>query len=315
LETVTMNDTASNPFAPNDSPPQQRPFCLSRDQVMRLFEAVLSGTAADRALTRRNQAVDALLRTGQFYVSEMHRLNVSDFDPAAQAVRLTGNARRPERHALLQGPALATLRAWLEVREALTGPRAATQPALFLNANGGRLDRAGLRMAQAATLAGPSPQTSPARLQDRAMLALLYATGVRVTELTQLVMTDLNLDAGTVTVRGRGRPARTATLGPIALEALREWLSVRQAIVGPQAALVFLTAWGGKRNAGAVRRMLQRYVAIAGLDPRTTVDMLRRSFALHMLAGGADLWSVQRQLGYGSSVARWLRNARLPQAA
>ncbi|HXG10543.1 MAG TPA: tyrosine recombinase XerC [Gemmataceae bacterium] len=147
------------------------------------------------------------------------------------------------------------------------------------------------------------PADTPLGLRDRALLETLYSAGLRVGELTALDLDDVDLDAGLVTVRGKGRKERLALLGPQALAALRAWLACREQIAGrrrrPQPAL-FLNKNGGRLTARSVGRLLEKYLAQAGLDPRASPHTLRHSFATHLLDRGADIRSVQELLGHRS---------------
>jgi integrase/recombinase XerC len=145
------------------------------------------------------------------------------------------------------------------------------------------------------------PAGTPLGLRDRAILETLYSAGLRVSELTGLNLDDLDLDAGLATVRGKGKRERLALLGPQAQEAIREWIGQREAIAGnrPRPA-VFLNKRGSRLTARSVGRLLEKYLAQAGLDPRTSPHTLRHSFATHLLDRGADIRSVQELLGHRS---------------
>jgi integrase/recombinase XerC len=146
------------------------------------------------------------------------------------------------------------------------------------------------------------PADSPLGLRDRAILETLYSAGLRVSELTGLNQEDLDLDSGMLTVRGKGKRERLALLGRPALEALRQWLEARTAL-GPRAqtqTAVFLNKNGTRLSSRSVGRLLEKYLAQAGLDPRTSPHTLRHSFATHLLDAGADIRSVQELLGHRS---------------
>jgi integrase/recombinase XerC len=145
------------------------------------------------------------------------------------------------------------------------------------------------------------PAETPAGLRDRAILETLYSGGLRVSELTGLDVDDLDLHAGMVTVRGKGKRERLAMLGKAAKKALQDWLEVRDAIVEKKRkvmAAVFLNKLGTRLTSRSVGRLLENYLAQAGLDPRTSPHTLRHSFATHMLEAGADLRTIQVLLGH-----------------
>jgi integrase/recombinase XerC len=146
------------------------------------------------------------------------------------------------------------------------------------------------------------PADAPLGLRDRSILETLYSAGLRVSELTGLNLEDVDLDTGMATVRGKGKRERLALLGPHALQALQVWLAERGA-VAPRAqsqTAVYLNRRGTRLTTRSVGRLLEKYLALAGLDPRTSPHTLRHSFATHMLDRGADIRCVQELLGHRS---------------
>jgi integrase/recombinase XerC len=134
-------------------------------------------------------------------------------------------------------------------------------------------------------------------------LETLYSAGLRVSELTQLDVGDVDLSEGVALVRGKGRRERLALVGPPAVQTLGQWLPAREALLGPRAAglpALFLNKNGTRLSARSVGRLLEKYLALAGLDPRTSPHTLRHSFATHLLDAGADIRSVQDLLGHRS---------------
>jgi integrase/recombinase XerC len=173
----------------------------------------------------------------------------------------------------------------------LRGPRQDKKLPHFV----GRADMARL-------LAAP-PADTPLGLRDRALLETLYSAGLRVSELTGLNVADVDLADGLATVRGKGKRERLALLGPPAVEALNLWLPQRAALAGPRAATqpaLFLNRGGTRLTSRSVGRLLEKYLAAVGLDPRTSPHTLRHSFATHLLDAGADVRSVQELLGHRS---------------
>jgi integrase/recombinase XerC len=139
--------------------------------------------------------------------------------------------------------------------------------------------------------------------RDRAILETLYSAGLRVGELAGLNVEDVDFDSGLITVRGKGKRERLALLGPPSLKALRSWLDDRGQLAGArgrtQPALL-LNKNGTRLTTRSVGRLLQKYLALAGLDPRASPHTLRHSFATHLLDRGADIRSVQELLGHRS---------------
>jgi integrase/recombinase XerC len=153
-------------------------------------------------------------------------------------------------------------------------------------------------------LAAP-PAGEPLGLRDRAILEVLYAAGLRVSELAGLNDADCDLPGGSLRVRGKGRRERIAPIGSFAARALRQWLAARRLSSrekqGPEAP-VFVNKFGRRLTTRSVGRLLEKYLKIAALDRRTTPHTLRHSFATHLLDRGADIRSVQELLGHKSLV-------------
>jgi len=142
-------------------------------------------------------------------------------------------------------------------------------------------------------------------LRDRAMLEVLYGGGLRVSELVGLSLADLDLGAGVVRVLGKGRKERLCPLNADAVEALEAWLARRGELFAKKAAkqdvdAVFLNHRGGRLTTRSVERHLERYVRALGLPKKVSPHGLRHSFATHLLAGGADIRSIQELLGHAS---------------
>src|SRR5262249_20228586 len=130
-----------------------------------------------------------------------------------------------------------------------------------------------------------------------------YSAGLRVSELAGLDVVDVDLNEGVATVRGKGKRERLALLGPPSVEAVRAWLEARASVARGRAAgaaALVPDKNGTRLTVRSVGRQLARYLAQAGLDPRTTPHTLRHSFATHLLEAGADVRSVQELLGHKS---------------
>jgi integrase/recombinase XerC len=147
------------------------------------------------------------------------------------------------------------------------------------------------------------PAEEPLGVRDRAILETLYSAGLRVSELTGLNVDDLDLDDGLATVRGKGRRERLALLGPHAVSAVHLWFGQRAVILAQRSReqpALFLNRSGIRLSSRSVGRLLEKYLALSGLDPRTSPHTLRHSFATHLLDAGADIRSVQELLGHRS---------------
>lgn len=150
-----------------------------------------------------------------------------------------------------------------------------------------------------ALLAAPDT-ASPLGLRDRAMLETLYATGLRVSELTTLKLSALNLDAGVVRVTGKGNKERLVPLGEEAVHWLTRYLGeARPAILaGRQSDAVFVTGRGGPMTRQMFWELIKRHARRAGIGKPLSPHTLRHAFATHLLNHGADLRVVQMLLGH-----------------
>jgi len=136
-------------------------------------------------------------------------------------------------------------------------------------------------------------------LRDRAILEILYSTGMRVSELVGLNGEDVDQIAGSAIVRGKGKKERLCPIGETALGALREYLAKRPRKLRTAQALL-LSQKGTRITVRQVDRLLQQYVQLAQLPRSISPHSLRHSFATHLLERGADLRSVQELLGHAS---------------
>lgn len=148
-------------------------------------------------------------------------------------------------------------------------------------------------------LAAPDPE-APSGLRDRAMLELLYASGLRVSELCELQLSDFNAELGVVRVIGKGNKQRLVPAGRAAVRAIGEYLDRgRPAILGRRASKhLYVTARGSRMTRQGFWKLLAKYGVRAGLARRLSPHVVRHSFATHLLEGGADLRSVQTLLGH-----------------
>ncbi len=140
--------------------------------------------------------------------------------------------------------------------------------------------------------------------RDRAIMETLYSTGIRVSELVALNMGDIDFLGEVIHVRGKGKKERIAPIGTSALQAIQHYMEFRnkrsQSNPDFDAKVLFVNKHGGRLSTRSVRRKMDKYLKIAGLDPSISPHTLRHSFATHMLNNGADLRSVQELLGHQS---------------
>jgi len=144
------------------------------------------------------------------------------------------------------------------------------------------------------------PADTPYGVRDRAILELLYGTGLRVSELTALRISDVNLDVGYVCALGKGNKQRIVPMGKPAGGAVELYRAeARPRLLGiRQSPYLFVSRRGGRLTRQSIWLSLSRYGRLAGLRRRITPHLLRHSFATHLLARGADLRSLQVMLGH-----------------
>ena len=151
-----------------------------------------------------------------------------------------------------------------------------------------------------ALLAAPDA-TVPRGQRDRAILEVLYASGLRVSELVSLNLSNVDLRHGQMRVWGKGAKERLALLGNPARRALRRYIQDGRAeLVKENKATnaLFLNRLGGRLSTRSVSNILDKYAKLAGLERRVTPHVMRHTFATHLLDGGADLRTVQELLGH-----------------
>jgi integrase/recombinase XerD len=161
-----------------------------------------------------------------------------------------------------------------------------------------------LRVAEVEKLLTLPDLAKPGGLRDRAMIEVLYSSGLRVSELTGLRVGDLDLQAGALRCVGKGDKERLVPIGRRALAALEQYLAsarpllMRARRMQPPVPFLFLNLRGGKITRYGVWKLLAAYGRRAGFRVPLTPHKLRHSFATHLLEGGADLRSVQLMLGH-----------------
>ena len=143
-------------------------------------------------------------------------------------------------------------------------------------------------------------------IRDRAILELLYGTGIRVGELVNLNICNIDLYEKTIIVFGKGSKERILPLGNPSIRAIQEYLTSRNLsekkifVNKNDLEALFLNRLGGRLTARSIRRIIIKYMKMAGLNKKISPHVLRHSFATHLLGGGADLRSVQELLGHKS---------------
>ena len=140
--------------------------------------------------------------------------------------------------------------------------------------------------------------------RDRAILETLYSTGIRVSELVALNMDDIDFLGEVIHVRGKGKKERISPISSSALQVIQHYIEFRnkraQSNSNFDSKVLFVNKHGRRLSTRSVRRKMDKYLKMAGLDPTISPHTLRHSFATHMLNNGADLRSVQELLGHQS---------------
>jgi len=148
------------------------------------------------------------------------------------------------------------------------------------------------------------PMDSWLGARDRAMMETLYSTGMRVSELVALNMDDIDFLGEVVHIRGKGKKERIAPISSSTLQVIQHYMEFRnkraQSNSNFDSKVLFVNKHGGRLSTRSVRRKMDKYLKMAGLDPSISPHTLRHSFATHMLNNGADLRSVQELLGHQS---------------
>jgi len=147
-------------------------------------------------------------------------------------------------------------------------------------------------------LAAPDLTTTRG-VRDAAMIQLMYASGLRVTELVTLRVGDVDMKRGVVTPIGKGEKGRLVPVGEVALQHLQVYLdAVRPLTAKPNVHWLFLSRRGGRMGRQGFWKLLRRYAKVAAITAPLSPHKLRHSFATHLLRGGADLRAVQAMLGH-----------------
>ena len=135
-------------------------------------------------------------------------------------------------------------------------------------------------------------------VRDRAIFELFYSSGLRLSELSELNLTDINLSEGTMRVTGKGNKTRELPVGRKALAAINLWLEARTGWVGEERQALFLSQKGRRFSSRSIQDRLKKLALRKGLSRNCYPHMLRHSFASHMLESSGDLRAVQEMLGH-----------------
>lgn len=138
--------------------------------------------------------------------------------------------------------------------------------------------------------------------RDKAILEMLYASGLRVSELVGLDKSKVDLGEGMIRVIGKGDKERSVPIGTKAKDSLEKYLGVRDTLIadGVDSGAVFVNRRGGRLTPRSVERLIQKYIKICGINKKVTPHVIRHTFATHLLNAGADLRGIQELLGHAS---------------
>jgi|TARA_B100001971_G_scaffold67852_1_gene62473 integrase/recombinase XerC len=148
-----------------------------------------------------------------------------------------------------------------------------------------------------------TPDTSaPTGIRDRALLELVYAGGLRVSEVAGVNLSDLNNETREIRVRGKGSKERVVLMGDAARGAISHYLTEVRSKVGSLDSddALFVNRYGGRLSQRSIQKIVRKYASQAGLESQVHTHTLRHSFATHLLEGGADLRVVQKLMGHAN---------------
>ncbi len=307
---MTVAGRAGRPRRPRPMPPGTPPdlvaaieaFLLHLQVERGLSPATLAAYGADlRDFAGGPEARGGWERSPDPAVAYLGRL-ASTAGPTGVRLRATSRRRRTAAIRAFYRFALAEDLARVDVAAHLDLPR---EPRLLPDPLG--VQEVARLLDAAGPTGPPDPAQDAARIRSRALLELLYAAGLRVSEATGLDADDLDLAAATVRVIGKGDKERLLPVGEVAVDWLRRYeTAVRPALLALHAVPahrggpVFLGNRGRRLTRQQAWETVTRAAAAAGLAGRATPHTLRHSFATHLLEGGADLRIVQELLGHAS---------------
>ena len=249
--------------------------------------------------------VEAYRRDLSKFHSYLHRTGVVPLGPLTPET-LTGFLRSLHEARLSRASSvrcLSAIRGWLRflMRERMIeeNPTMGLPPI----SRGVRLPKT-LSQQDTLTLLDLAAVPTPEDLRDRAMVELLYATGLRVSELVMAEVAQVNLDVGYLRVMGKGAKQRLVPMGEGARLLLQQYIEEARPVLLKQRAsrYMFVSRRGGPLTRQAFWKLLRRRARRAGISQVISPHMLRHSFATHLLEGGADLRSVQVMLGHANIV-------------
>jgi len=263
------------------------------------IDAYLDHLTSERGLARRS--IEAYGRDLAAFAETLEKRGVRRTD-AVDADAVRAHLARLAKQGLSsrsQARALAAIRGFLRYLAREDGHDGADVRQVHVRRPPSRLPGA-LGTADVTRLVEETPPAGRRPLRDRALLEVMYATGLRVSEVAALTGVQLRVDEGFVTVLGKGGKERVVPLGRQAKEALVAYLAgERPKLVGARPSQwVFVRAGGKPLSRQSIWKLVRRRARAAGVTARVTPHTLRHTFATHLLTGGADLRVVQTLLGH-----------------
>jgi integrase/recombinase XerC len=258
------------------------------------------GGAANTAAAYRRDLCDFrafLLRRFSALSTEGGEVDLARIEPGHARAYLADLLRRASRATAQRR--LAAIKAFFRHLEAVEG---LPNPAVALKTPKAerRLPRVPAEREVLTLIEADAEKQAPLALRDRAIVELLYSSGLRVSELAALNWQEIDARVGVVMVRSaKGNKDRVVPVGEPALAALRNWRAAAPAPVAPDGP-VFVSRRGRRLTARSVEKLFERRAVRAGLEASVNPHALRHSFATHLLERGADLRSIQQMLGHAS---------------
>ena len=260
-----------------------------------LIEEFLDHLLVERGLSVNTAA--AYARDLRGLAGLLERLGVGSLEAATEShlIRYLSQLRRERRTPATIGRKLSAARTFF--RFLIRQGRVRTDPTVNLESSRGARRLPGVLEVEEVErlLLQPDPG-KPRGLRDRALLEFLYATGLRVSELVNLEVGDVNLSLGFVRCLGKGSKERIVPLTPVAIAATQAYLQARKR----DSSALFLGNKGKKLSRAACWKIIRRYAAQAGIQRRISPHTLRHCFATHLRERGADLRAIQELLGHAS---------------